>query len=193
MIVVLGVTGWFLYQAPFKAFESLKIAAEENNTQQFNALIDADAIRKALTQDFKGTVTLSTSDPLLLDNAYAKAAQALSGTLIASVVNPILTPAGMHQLLTQGIVNRRLLGLPEKTKPAPQPDDLRADNTAQIVPPTEMIKKAAPSPLTEEAGYESFNYFKVRLQSDGEVKPVILTFERNHLISWRLVRIGFGL
>lgn len=185
LIVLLGVAGYFWYQTPFYAFNALKDAANENDAQRFDALVDKDAVRAALAQDFSPLISVSSSDPMWPDNKFAKAAQKLRGTMVGKALAPVLTPSGLHQLITRGTLDRNMFGLPPVPKKTEMPNDIRdatetADDTQE------------PEPLKATEDYESFNYFKVKLESEGEVKPVTLIFKRYHLISWKLVRIGFG-
>ena len=187
LIIILGAGGWFLYRTPFNTFDALKAASAENDSQRFNALVDVTAICQSLTQDLKNDLTVSSTRSSWPDNRFVRSAQALSETLIASVLKPVLTPLGMNQLLTKGTLDRQLFGVsPESSKTLP-PIDLR-DETVPLDATAEEQ-----SALTETAEYEGFNYFKVKLQSEDHLKPVILTFKRHNLVSWRLVRIGFGL
>ena len=195
VILLIGAAGWFLYQQPYAAYQQLRVAAAENDTVRFKVLVDSEQVRAFLQQDLTEAIKDNTSG--VPANAFTRFAQSLGNEMLDSLIQPIITPAGIHQLMTQGTLEPELLGLSEvEPQEIPQteqqPDDLLAD--APVVAPSAVTSTATASvALTEEAGYESPLRYKVRLYSEGAVKPVIFTFERDGILSWSLVRIGFGL
>ena len=189
VIAIFGAIGWFFYQQPYRAYEQLRSAAQENDSVAFGELVDQDKIKAFLRQDIKEDVIKNASH--VPNNEFSKKAYELADVMLDTLIQPIITPQGIYQLLTEGQLDAALFGL--TNKPAEKevvdnkPDDLLAADQAAD------DKKPQTITLTEETGYDSLTSFKVKLEAPGQVKPVILTFERKGLFSWKLVRIGFGL
>ena len=189
--VLLGVAGWFIYQQPFSTYEKFRTAVEENNSVAFSQLVDKEQVATSLKQDLKAGIKDQTG---ILPNDFTKLAFDAIDDLIGDLIQPIMTPQGVYQLMTQGALDPLLFGISfEKPESVASEDnnatDILADTSAAAKPKEEKKTSA----LTEEMGYESFFRFKVRINQEGEIKPVIFTFERQGLFSWKLVRIGFGL
>lgn len=189
LVAVFLVVGWFFYREPYRTYDALKTAAAENDNLQFRNLVDESAVQKALIQDLRAAVD-ETVGPIP-ENTYTRLAKSLADRLFAQLVAPITTPDGLHQLLTQGELDPAFYGASLPASAENDDDLLDSPSTDQPTPSTGGGKGNA-SVLTEQAGYDALNHFKVKLEAEGRVKPVILTFERKNIWSWHLVRVTFG-
>jgi hypothetical protein len=166
--LALGLAAVSFVAAPYVAFFALRSAADAQDVQGLNQLVDFDAVRTSLKAGLTpGQAAQPAAPPSVWQNPIAALQSAMRPvTQPAPSVEPYLTPSAIANL-TRGEGRDAI---------RPQPPAAKAAGA----------RAAAPWPSVK---YWGFNRCRLAVHADGR-GDTVFTFERRGPFTWRLVQIG---
>lgn len=173
LIAVLVLFGTWFYFTPHLTVHSIGLAVKAKDVEKLSTYVDFPAVRENLKASLKAQVSEKMARELQ-DNPFASLGVALASTLINPLVNGLLTPEGLAQLL-QGQL----------------PDNTTHSNTIEHYDATSDERQLDPATETSMS-YESFDRFAVTITRAGS-KPIGFVLHRDGLFSWKLAEIRLPL
>jgi hypothetical protein len=147
--------------SPLLAVRGFVAAAKAGNAERLDSAIDFPAVRDSLKSQMTAALNeRMADDPKLHDTPFAALGSLLIPTIVDKLVDSLVTPDGIAQLVRRG----------EVRKPG--------TDTPPARPPTYSYS------------YIDLDRFRVTLTTpDRPESPAGLIFERRGLFSWKLVRV----
>lgn len=154
IIGLLALSAGGLYALPYVTLYQIKEAVEQSNSEKLARYIDFTAVRQDLKEQLKGFLSTKKESiqkvAPLLELLGADLVGRLTDTMVDRVVDTLVTPAGMDELMRGKIILEQVRrpeknpeGLP--TGPGGQPPDvsLRYKSTSQFV--ADIVNQSDPS------------------------------------------------
>jgi hypothetical protein len=177
VIALLAVAG-YSYYSPQLHVKKLKDAAQARDTQRIRELVDFDAVRTGLKDDFK--VLLMPAQRENAGEPLGSLGLFIVGAMIEPIIDAMISPAAIIAMLEQGKV-RVLPADRAKTPERPQPPGAPSPPRAYD-PKREVIV---------EQGYESFSEYRIRLRPAEQApeQAISMVLTRAGLFHWKVSRI----
>jgi hypothetical protein len=173
-ILAVGIgVAYLSYVSPAATLEKIKNAARENDKDRLRDLIDFDSVKAGLKEDIKALMVASSSQELKA-NPFAAPGMALAGMMVDPLVEAIVTPTGLTNLI-------------EKASSDPLKNETgskASENSPKAVDARDDVRI--------DQGYDDFSRYRVRIGHSGD-KPgqfLTVTLKREGLFSWRMTRIS---
>jgi hypothetical protein len=167
---LLAVIGGWYYYTPYLAANNMRIAAENKDAVALSRYINFPSVRESLKATLRAKM-LSEMAQKEDQNPFAALGAAFGVALVGPMVDAMVTPEALVMMMKGE--NPSL----EKSEPPPDPTSGGSKSDTE----TSMV-------------YESFDQFVVRTKKRGTTEePVVLVFQREGLISWKLSAIHLPL
>ena len=171
VLLIFAAAFWF-YMTPYLALGGMRRAAQNRNAEEFSSYIDFPDFKENLKSELSAKMMAETVNNQndLENNPFAPLALTLASSLVNSVVDALVSPAGIERLM------RGEFGLPD----------------AQNESASQTPKSKFPDEETHDiaAGYESLNKFSVQAAPKGKPdQRVKLVMERRGLFGWQVTSL----
>ena len=156
----------YMAAAPILTVWDMSDAAQEKDGTRFASYIDFPKFKENLKAELNATVAEKMAkDSGMKDNPFSGLGMLLAPTLINNMVDAFVTPAGIERMMA-------------------------GQFTPQAMNTQTLGNKRFLENVGYEMGYSGVNEFRISITTEpNQKKPTILIFERQNLISWRLVNL----
>jgi hypothetical protein len=163
--VIAAVVGVWFYFTPYIAANSMKKAAEANDSATLSSYINFPSLKESLKANFNAmlaTEAVKSKD----SNPFGALGAALAAAFINPMIDALVTPESLAMMM-QG------------NKPDLEKGAARTEKKPTGASDTEMTM-----------GYESFDRFAVSVKKKGDADdPVTFVFHRQGLLTWKLASL----
>lgn len=184
LVVAVLAFGGYWYGSPYSAVNSIRLAVKNHDAENLNKFIDFPAVRESLKVQLTNEVNLKL-DEKSSKNPLAALGQVFSASIVNSLVDQLVTPKGMVELLEGGKKLEAITDKPEQTAQG------KADQGANQAPSTTQNFAYTEEPSSKlewsskyGANMDQFNVTLSRSQDPG--KKLIVTLVRQGFFSWKV-------
>lgn len=172
-LLILGIVATFSYLSPQRTLQSIKDAIQANDTEALRELVDFDSVRSMLKEDLKASaanITQAESG----SSDFSPLALTLSSVAVDSMVDAIVTPPGLINIISKGQLGQ---------------DSIPANG---VTPASKIPSK--PKELIVEGRYEGLSRYIFSVRHDDERPEDALGFflRRNGIFTWKLTRMSIS-
>lgn len=164
VLAVLAAAGAWFYLTPYRVYERMALAARSGDAAGLAQCVDMPALRESMKANVNARLTAEMARHGNGDPAAALGA-AFASALVNPMVEALLTPESLATLIRNGL---------------PPAGDAAAGGATTATTAATVSKR-----------YEDYARFVVTVRrGGGESAPVVFTFHRHSLATWKLAALG---
>jgi hypothetical protein len=161
VVAVLAASGAWFYLTPYRVYERMALAARSGDAAGLAQCVDMPALRESMKANVNARLTAEMARHGNGDPAAALGA-AFASALVNPMVEALLTPESLATLIRNG-----------------------------LPPAGDAAAGGATTAATVSKRYEDYARFVVTVRrGGGESAPVVFTFHRHGLATWKLAALG---
>jgi hypothetical protein len=185
LLAVLLLLGGYSFVSPWNTLTELVTAAKEQDIETIDALIDVEAVKRGLKDDFHAHVSLSSASE---DAAAARTESLILAFLVSEpLINVLTTPRAIARML------RSWQNYPSEDDTDGRSKWQYLELNASVCPRRErVIANLNPAQASKRAmgRYDSFSRFRATLiAGTNHARDIAVTLRRDGLFEWRVSRI----
>jgi len=171
--ILLGVGAYF--GSPYWTIHQIRNAAEAGQGDRLADYVDFPAVRESVKTQLAASMQKDLNGPKMKNNPFAALGQSLAVGLVNTMVDAMITPDGIANMIRSGHVARTAAPSAAATSAAPAPTaPAEPDNRPKL-----------------RQGYEGMNIFKAALldpKTGEDLMEAVLS--RQGMFAWRLTAIS---
>jgi hypothetical protein len=122
--IVVAVLGVASYLSPYWTMYQMKSAIHARDAEGFSKYVDFPALRESFKSQLMAVMDRKIDASDKPANPFAKLGQALAGAVMSPMVDAMVSPAGVLQMMKSGVVKPRLPGDAATPDTGSEPDGI---------------------------------------------------------------------
>ena len=188
-LILITILAGISYWTPQRTLQSIRDAAQANDTERLRELVDFESVRTLLKDDLMASLATDAAREMP-NNPFAPFGVALASLVVGPMVDAIVTPSGLIGLLSRGKVDRGIpatTGISAVPRQFGQVQNNTSDNSNQ---PASDAANNRRRPIVE-GHYEGLSRYRfyIRPANARPEDAIGLYMRREGLFSWKLSRV----